>query len=107
MLKNLYRIPSKISGMRVQFVDSCILSKLHFSKALDFNLPSKKFYKLQKLLDAGASFVFNIYGIRRQQSIKRFLQKRHFLPICNKVNFKGCLMVCKYLTVLNLYSPYY
>jgi len=68
MLKQLWRISSKISrGIRTKLIDSCILSRLNFCNALYFNLPSKELYKLQKVLDVGARFIFNIYGIKRQQ----------------------------------------
>ena len=106
MLKNLWRISSKISSIciRTQLIDSCILSRLNFCNALYFNLPNKELYKLQKLLNAGARFIFNIYGKRRQQSITSFLQKLHFLPIKFRVDFKVCLMVYK---CLNNQAPEY
>ena len=97
MLKNLWRFSSKISsiGTSTQLIDSCILSTLNFCNALYFNLPSKELYKLQKLVNAGARFIFNIYGIRRQHSITTFLQKLRFLPIRFRVDLKVCLMVYK------------
>ena len=51
--------------------------------------------KLKKLLFAGARFMFNLRGIRRQLSITPFLQKLYFLPIKFRVDFKVGLMVYK------------
>ena len=74
--------------MRTQLINSCILRRLNFCNALYFNLPNKELYKLQKLLNAGARFIFNVYGTRRQQSITPFLQKLHFLPTRFRVDLK-------------------
>ena len=79
MLNKLWRISSKISsiGIRNQLNDSCILTWLNFFN--DLNLPNKELYKLKKLPNAGARFIFNLQGKRRQQSIPPFLQE---LYIC-------------------------
>ena len=97
---------SKVSSIciRTQLIDSCILSRLNFCNALYFNLPNKELYKLQKLLNAGARFIFNIYGKRRQQSITPFLQKVYFLPIKLRVDFTVCLMVYR---CINNQAPEY
>ena len=88
-IKNLWRSSSKISSIviRAQLIDSCILSRLNFCNALYFNLSSKELHKLQKLINSGARFIFNIHGIRRSQSIKPFLKKLYFLLIGFKVDF--------------------
>ena len=99
MIKNLWTISSKISSwcIRTQLIDSCVLSRLHFCNALYFNLPNKTSYKLQKILNARARFIFKIYCIRRQKSITPYLQKLYFLPIKFRVDFKVCLMVYKWI----------
>ena len=63
------------------------------SKTLRFILICNELYKLQKILNAGARFIFNVYG--KQQSITPFLQKLDFLSIRFIVDFKVCLMVYK------------
>ena len=97
MLNNSWTLSFKTSSIyiRTQLFDSSMLSRLNFCNALYFNLPSKELYKLQKLPNAGARFIFNTYGIRRQQSIIPFLQKLHFLPIGFRVDFQVCLVVYK------------
>ena len=56
-------------GVKTGHIYSCILDRLHFCNALYFNWPGKKLYRLQKLLNAGARFIFSIYVMKRFQSI--------------------------------------
>ena len=106
MLRNLWKISSKVTdiALRTQLVHSCILSKLNFCNALYIYLPKKQLTKLDRLLKAGARYVFNICGKKRWQPMTPYLQTLHFLPIHYRLNFKICLMVYK---CLNNQAPEY
>ena len=65
MLKNSLRLSFKTSSIyiRTQLFDYCMLRRLNFCNALYFNLPIKELYKLQKLPNVSARFIFYINGI--------------------------------------------
>ena len=97
MLRNLWRISSKVSdiSIRTQLINTCILSKLNFCNAIYHSLPQKEIYKLDKLLKAGARYIFKIYGTERRQPMTPYLQQLHFLPMKYRLDFKINMLVYK------------
>ena len=104
-LRNLGRIGSKLSyELKVQLVNSCVLSFIDYCNATYGSLTEANLHKLQKIQNSAARFVFGIYGKARQQSMTPYLKKLHFLPVRYRIKYKVALLVFK---CLNNLAPKY
>ena len=105
MLRNLWKISSKLqqTSLKIQIVQSCILSHIDYCNSLYFKLPQKQVKKLQKLMNAGVRFIFKL-RLSDRISITPYLKKCHFLPVKARIDFKICLLVYK---CLNNMGPSY
>ena len=75
---------------RVLFVRCYILSRLDYCNSLYLGLPEFLIKKLQKVQNAAARFIFS-----KQRSVRTspLLEKLHWLPIKQRIQFKaGCIM---------------
>ena len=92
-LRNLRNIktclPTKI---RIQLVNTLILSTLDYCNALFACLPECHIYPLQKVMNKAVRFIFNL---KYDTHISPFLFKLHFLPIKFRIKFKLCLIAFK------------
>ena len=98
MLSNLWKISSKLTSitLKIQIVQSCILTYIDYCNSLYVCLPKKQIRKLQKLLNAAVRFVFNL-SYWEEVSITEYSKRCHFLPVQARVEFKVCLLVYKCL----------
>ena len=104
-LRNLGRIGSRLSHeLKVQLVNSCVLSFIDYCNAAYGSLTEVNLHKLQKIQNSAARFVFGIYGKAKQQSMTPFLKKLHFLPVRYRIKYKVALLVFK---CLNNMAPKY
>ena len=113
MLRNLWKVSSKISdvNLKIQIVQSSILSHLDYCNSLYVFLPKKQLSRLQSLINASVRFIYNLRKYFRPSlshptpiSITSFTKKCHFLPIQTRINFKICTLVYK---CLNNLAPQY
>ena len=105
LLKNLWRISSKLSNVKIkiQIVKSCLLPHIDYCNSLYVNLPQKQIKKLQRLQNASIRFIYNI-RLTDKYSITDHVTKCHFLPVKARIEFKICLMA--YKSVNNLAPSY-
>ena len=94
-LRNIGRLRSCLdTAMRLMLVQNLILSKLDYCNALLANTPNYLINKLQKVMNAGVRFIYNV---RKHEHISLFLQKAHFLPVKQRIKHKLCMTVFKIL----------
>ena len=101
LLKNLWRISSKLSNvqLKIQIVKACILPHIDYCNSLYVKLPNKQLKKLQRLMNASLRFIYNL-RISDDYSITDCMKRCHFLPVEARVDFKICLMAFKCLNGL-------
>ena len=101
-LRNIGRLRSYIdTPVRIMLVRNLILSKLDYCNAILANVPDYLVKKLQKVLNASVRF---IYDVRKHEHISAFLQKAHFLPVKQRIQYKLCILVFK---IVNGVAPAY
>ena len=104
-LRNLWRIASHLTfELKVQLVQSCVLSHLDYCNAVYGYLSEVNLQKLQKLQNSAARFIFNLYGKKKMEHITPYLKKLHFLPVRYRIMYKAALLVFK---CLNSMAPGY
>ena len=113
MLRNLWKVSSKISdvNLKIQIVQSCILSPIDYCNSLYVFLPKNQVSRLQRLINASVRFIYNLRKHFRPSlstphpiSITSFTKKCHFLPMEARIHFKICILVYK---CLNNNAPIY
>jgi hypothetical protein len=104
-LRNLWKISSKINdvSLKIQLVQSLILTHIDYCNSLYVCLPNNQIKKLQRLMNASIRFIFNL-RLHDDYSITDHMKKCHFLPVRARIDFKICLLVYKSLNGL---SPTY
>ena len=105
LLKNLWRISGKLNdvSLKIQIVQSCILSHIDYCNALFLDLPNKSIKKLQRLMNSSIRFIFNI-KLSDDYSITSYMKRCHFLPVKSRIEFKVNMLVYK---CLNGTAPMY
>ena len=103
-LRNLWRIASKLHfHLKIQLVQSLILSRLDYCNAVLYGLPNYDLDQLQKVQNAAVRFIFG-GKIKRFGHISPYLVQLHFLPIRFRLMFKVALLCFK---CLNNIAPRY
>ena len=98
MLHNLYRISSKITiPLKIQLVQSCILSYIDYCNSLYTGLPMKEVQRLQRLMNASVRFIYNLNKRDYDISITYYIKKCHFLLVKYRIEYKVCVLVYKCL----------
>ena len=99
LLRNLWRISSKLSdtSLKIQIVQSCILTHIDYCNSLYVSLPGCQIKKLQRLMNASIRFIYNI-RLSDDYSITEYMQKCHFLPVKARIDYKICLLVYKIMS---------
>ena len=101
-LKNLinikYCLPQKT---RTLLVNNLILSTLDYANSLLLCLPNYRIQALQKVMNKGIRFIFNL---KYDDHISPYLYKLHFLPVKFRLKFKTCLLAYK---IVNEIAPEY
>ena len=82
-------------------VHSQIFSRLDYSNILIAGCCSSLINKLQKVLNAGVRFIFNLIT---SHSVTEFIKQCYFLPIRYRIKYKSCVTVFK---IMNNLSPDY
>ena len=104
-LRNLGRIASKLSHeLKVQLVQSCVLSSIDYCNATYGSLTEANLQKLQKIQNSAVRFIFSLYGKNKYQAIVPLMKKLHFLPVRFRIKYKVALLVFK---CLNNIAPTY
>ena len=104
-LHNLWKISSKLhKPIKIQLVNSLILSHLDYCNAVYYGLPDYLINELQKIQNAAIRFIFNLYGRKRREHITPYLKKLHILPIKFRIMFKIALICFK---CINNIAPTY
>jgi hypothetical protein len=111
-LRNIGRIRSCLDiPMRIMLVRNLILSKLDYCNSILANIPEYMVHKLQKVLNASVRF---IYDVPKYAHISSYVQKAHFLPIKQRIQYKLSLVIFKILHgiapkylngMISLYKP--
>ena len=97
-LVNLWRIGTKLSRkLKTTLVTSLIHGKLDYCNSLLSGMTKKNVAKLQKVQNAAARFIF---GQRHRQGTTELRRILHFLPVCERIQFKTGVMVYKCLNGL-------
>ena len=96
LLRNLWKISSKLTdvSLKIQIVQSTILSHIDYCNSLYIHLPQKQICKLQRLMNAVIRFIFNLRRSDRV-SITHYMKLCHFLPVKLRIEFKIALLVYK------------
>ena len=95
-LRNLKRIASRLCfDLRVQLVQSNILSMIDYCNSVYGGLTEKNLFKLQKIQNNAVRFIYGLYGSKRRTSITPLLKKLHFLPVKYRTQFKVSMLVFK------------
>ena len=99
LLHNLWRISSKLTDikLKIQIIKSCLLCHIDYCNSLYISLPQNKINKLQRLMNAGIRFIYNL-RISDDYSITELMKQCHFLPVNARIEFKICVLVYKCLT---------
>jgi hypothetical protein len=99
LLKNLWRISAKLTdtSLKIQIVQSCILTHIDYCNSLYVSLPGCQIKKLQRLMNASIRFIFNIKPTD-DYSITDYMKKCHFLPVEGRIEYKICLLVYKIMS---------
>ena len=101
-LSNLRAIRKSIpQDVRIILVTNLICSTLDYCNALLLCSPKFLIAKLQKTLNDGIRFIFDL---RRREHISPFLYKLHVLPVEYRIKFKVSLIAFK---ILNGTAPSY
>ena len=104
-LRSLRRIARHLSyELKIQLVNSNILSFLDYCNAVYGGISDKNLSKLQKIQNNGVRFIFKLVGKHKFQSIKPYLKRLHFLPVEYRIYFKIALLVFK---CINNLAPKY
>ena len=104
-LRDLKRIACRLNhDLKVQLVQSNILSIRDYCNATYGALTEKNLNTLQVLQNNAVRFIFNLVGKKKRYPIMPYLKKLHFLPVRYRIKFKVSLLVFK---CLNGISPEY
>ena len=82
-------------------VHSHILSRLDYCNVLLAGLSATQTKKLQRVLNAGVRFIYNL---SKRQSVQSYAKTCHFLPVKFRIYYKSCLTVYK---IINGMAPDY
>ena len=96
LLRNLWRISAKLNdvSLRIQIVQSCILSHIDYCNSLFYDLPNESIKKLQRLMNASIRFIYKI-RLSDTYSITSYMKQCHFLPVKARIDFKINMLVYK------------
>ena len=82
-------------------VHSHILNRLDYCNVLLAGLSATQTKKLQRALNAGVRFIYNL---SKRQSVQSYAKTCHFLPVKFRICYKSCLTVYK---IINGMAPDY
>jgi hypothetical protein len=81
----------------IQLVHAFVLSHIDYGNALLVGLPTTRLAKLQRVQNSAARFIM---GVSRGESITPVLRSLHWLPVCQRIEFKIAIQVFRCLVGL-------
>ena len=95
-LRNIGRIASKLSrNLKIQLVNSLILSLVDYRNALFYNLCAYLLHKLTKVLYAVVRFIFGFKCYDMCKYMLPYLKSLHILPVKFRILLKFALLTFK------------
>ena len=97
-IDNFYRVADKLTHkLKVKLITSYVLPLIDYCNVIYTCANTAYRYKLQKLLNSAARFIFNLRGRKKRLSITPYLKKLHFFTVEYHIIYKFCLLVYKCL----------
>lgn len=97
-LRRIARIKKFLSLPAViQLVHAFVLSHIDYGNALLVGLPATRLAKLQRVQNSAARLIM---GVSRRESITPVLRSLHWLPVCQRIEFKIAVQVFRCLVGL-------